>query len=320
MICAIFNTFGKGNTERVSRYFEAIDSLLDQRGVDMDIVISMCAPGDGAKNMLYDRYKGRVIFNIIPQVVPLGVSFNCTVNAVKDDKYDAYLYIDSGMSLKYKTDGVARLYKTHKSGQFGMTSAKASNDTGTVQWKILEGRGLTILKPPRAINMHFQLFDKSLLDFYGRLLPDIFANDCSESTFSFMCAAIGKNFVLDHDIVIDHYHSMDGASAGSRKGFFFQKPGSVKEDFTPIYLAGKKYGMGFEGCDPQKRWLPDMDKFDENGFSKDPELKHFIKENLFADFDYTTLANQLIKKGVCFETGHEFKAYDIEGNIRKFYI
>lgn len=300
MICAIFNTFGRGNAEKIDRYIEALESILQQKDVEMDVVLSACCPSDDARYALFHMFKNKMAFNYINEVVPLGVSFNSTVRAVQDPKYDAYLYIDSGMNPREPTT-VARLYARHKSGPFAMTGAKASNDMGFGPksiglWDIPQEPGLTILKPPLALNLHFQLFDKCLLDYYGRLLPDIFANDCSESIFCYMCAALSRQFVIDQDNIIDHLHSMDGASSGSRAGFLLGRPGTTRDDFTPIYERGKEFGLGFEGCDPEGRWPHDPAKFSEEGFALDDRLREFIRRELFTDFDYSKLPTEFIPR------------------------
>ena len=53
---------------------------------------------------------------------------------------------------------------------------------------------------------------KASFEKYGKLWPDVFSAFCTESTFTFLAASIGKRQAVLKDVALNHAKSIDGAS------------------------------------------------------------------------------------------------------------
>lgn len=149
----------------------------------------------------------------------------------------------------------------------------------------------------RACAAHFNIYSSELFNFYGRCCPDIFASYCTESVFSFMVAAIKKQWWISKDHIIRHFPSLDSPSAGFKptdenrtKGFWDH----ALFDDSLIGIFDNQYarsiGLGFEEC--QDVVVHDDSQFDSNKFCINEQLKDYIKENLYVSkdkFDYSKI-------------------------------
>jgi hypothetical protein len=157
--------------------------------------------------------------------------------------------------------------------------------------------GNLIIPVGKAVNLHVQIFSNEFFKIYNRILPDIFAGQCMESVFSFMCAAIKKKWVVHKGIILNHKTGMDGPSSGfspaqwmmsgkNRWDHLFLK----NESILNIINRGYEYGMGYE--EVQKIVVHDSSKYDENGYAKSDQLKEYIRDNLYLstnEFDYSKI-------------------------------
>jgi len=122
------------------------------------------------------------------------------------------------------------------------------------------------------------------MDAYGYLFPDIYASFCSESVFSFLCAAIRKKFVLSKDVIVTHLKSMDGPSSGfNPNSWLMQGKPTYDHPFlvdSVVELAkkGHEFGFGYEEC--QGIVMHNPDKYD-GFFCNDERLKDYIRDNQF---------------------------------------
>ncbi|MCX6779055.1 MAG: hypothetical protein NTU97_02395 [Candidatus Magasanikbacteria bacterium] len=266
-----------------------------------------------------DEFQNNISYNFIDDILPVNITFNHTAQqCVKEmGAANGYLYIDSGIILE-RADVVRRLYELHISGPYGMTAARTDTDAGTFLW-FNEGRdysdesgqdklfkdGHFVIPIGKTINLHIQIFDNSIFENYNHcLLPDIFASHCTESTFSFLNAAIHKKFIIHKDIIVKHYTSMDGASSGFRPelakvlGWQHLLPFSHKKILDIIAdKEGIECGFGYEEC--QNILMHDKTQFDKNGYAKQPgRLRNFILKNLYLpyeSFDYEQPTFKFIK-------------------------
>lgn len=306
-LLVVYNICGLSGRDNTLYYLKSIDSILRQVGVDIDVVVSGCMVDAATKEFLVSVFQGRgVKFNFINEVIPVNASFNHTVLQVtKDNRYDGYLYVDSGIELK-ELDTISRLYEVFMSGPYGIVSANATTDNGADQWfnnNLGEGN-LFELPVGGAINSHFDIWSDKILDFYNRLDPDIFASHCAESTFTFLCAAIKLKCVLCKDIVVEHIVGIDGQSSGFspvdwiRSGRPTYDHPYRLDSLLPIFdnPKARSLGLGFEEC--RGVVMHDASQYDEDGFCVNDELKDYIKENLFLPkhlLDYDTIKNEYIK-------------------------
>lgn len=313
----VYNTCELGGRGNIPYYVDCIRSLLAQTIFrvpnEHKLVISACAPTDMTQIQLTNTFNSAISYNFIHANVPVSVSFNHSVEKMVEayGKFDAYLYIDSGISFwdpGLRFDAVETLLNVHNSGPYAITAAMPSNDDGRQWWGIEYKPGEDYVFPiGKTTNMHCQFFSETWREAYGKVLPDIFASHCMESIFSHMAGAIRRKFILTQKIHLLHNHSMDGASIGSRApdldrtpmSHIFQTGGllfKTKVSMDERYRLGQPLGMGIEEC--KDYWLHDPDKWDENGYAKEKELAPYIAKHFYLtkeEFNYDDIRHHFIR-------------------------
>jgi len=316
-----FNTCGLGGRENVDFYISSLESILKQNFDNYKVIISSCCNTQNTKNQLKNHFNNKLSYNFIDYVVPVNVSFNQTVQKSVDffGEFDGYVYVDSGITFDNDINVLSKLYDLHISNNCAMTSARIDTDAGTWLW-YKEGQnqhdesgqeslfrdGHFEIPVGKTTNLHVQLFDNSIYqNFNKKIVPDIFASHCTESVFSFICAALKKKFYIHKDVFLRHNTSMDGASSGFRpeRHSFppWQHTFALPSPETILNLINnpeaKECGFGYEEC--QNVLLHDPDKFDENGYAKKPEkLKEFILKNVYLSdniLDYSQIESDFIE-------------------------
>jgi hypothetical protein len=312
-LAVIFNTCGVSRRENVSHYISAINSILNQDFDDFHVVLSSCMNSQAVQQEMVEEFGDRLFYNFINELVPVPVSFNHSVQKYVENvgAAEGYLYVDSGCSFP-DPQTLKKLYELHDSGPYGMTAALTNTDTGLWEWfgygrygndlegiraRMFENDKHFIVPIGKTINLHCQIFSEDLRSFYGKCYTDIFAGQCSESVFSFINAALSLKFVVHKDLIVDHKVSMDGASSGFLPHSWVQRgnrawdhPFGFSGSIVDRIKDGQTYGLGYEEL--QRILTHDPDQFSEEGFCRNNELKHFIKDRLFLqpnEYDYTTL-------------------------------
>jgi hypothetical protein len=312
MLAIIYNTCGiKG--EHPEQYAEAIDRILNQEFNDFKLIVSSCLNTTQCGDYLKSRFGDRILINKIQEKLPVNVTFNHSCLLARDTygEFEGYLYVDSGIFLKTPKD-IGNLYTLFKSGDYGMVAAQVDSDGGYLDWfglgkdnhdsssnHLLFKDGDFIIPIGKTVNLHFQIFSKSIMDFYGYLFPDIYAGHCSESVFSFVCAAISNKFVLSKDVIVSHIQGMDGQSSGFDP-HIWQRNGKPSYDHpflvdsvVDIAKSGYKFGFGYE----EIRHIVDHDPDKFDGYlAKDPNLKEFIRNTQYIGntslFEYSQISSE----------------------------
>jgi hypothetical protein len=311
-LLTIYNICGISQKENVNFYIDSLRTIVNQKNIDHDIVVSSCLSQDSTLSKINNIFP-QIKINSINDKVPVNVSFNHTAS-VFDDNHDAFLYIDSGVS--FNTDSVIeKMAEKINAGPYAMISCMADGDNGPLtDAKIaghVPGKGFIIdqnnescIPIGSALNAHCQIFTREIKDYYQNIIPDIFAGFCTESVYSFLCAAIKKRWVVCKDIIVNHRLSLDGASSGFDPRNWILLTGRDSYDhpfaidsymdriFNPL---AHQYGLGFEEC--RNILEHDPDQYDENMFCKNNYLKKYIKDNLYLkpeEFDYTNINHTII--------------------------
>lgn len=288
-------------------YIECIKNLLKQEYDNFQVVVSGCKVTDATKKGLYKTFGNRIWYNFFDDVYTVFVTFNHTVKVVSEScgKFDGYIYIDSGMNAADNIRALQEVNIRLQTEKYGIVSLQPSTDTGYQMWfgKPEVGFAFTgndfIIPVGKACPLHFTCFDHKMVEYYGRPLPDIFKMCCSESTYSFLCAALKLQWVIVKDLVLLHWKALDGISS-------FKDDPKTKEHWNDLICGldlktlvltpeGKKLGMGFE--EAQNIFMHDPTCFDENGLCKNDNLKDFIKKTLFVPpeiIDYNKINSALI--------------------------
>lgn len=315
-LAIVFNTCGI-KRENVLQYVNGISSLLDQDIDNSRIILSSCLNTEMVRNYLYNYFGDAISYNHIDEVLPVNVTFNhsCIKARQEFGDFEGYMYIDSGITMRSRKD-ISNLYNLFKRDAYGMVAAQTSTDTGYWQWfnignnpddnsqnHLLFKNGDFIIPLGKTVNLHAQIFSKDILDSYGYIIPDIYASYCTESVFSFLCAAIHTKFVLSKDVIVDHIHGMDIGSAGfdpiaySSQGGKTYDHGFMVKSVVDLAKKGQAFGFGYEEC--QRLVMHDPSKYDDNQYAKDDLLKQYIKDNQYIGnlgvFDYNNINYKWIR-------------------------
>lgn len=290
-ILTVYNTCGIRNENRFW-YARCIQSILDQNYINNKVVISSCMNSDDCLHWLRVLYSD---IDIIKYKDPytVNITFNKTVQEMvkKYGEFDGYFYIDSGVTLdnpEIITNGVDRL----KEQRYGMISFQTDTDTGFESLGFSQDSNTAQIKDNdliipvgKACNLHAQIFDNDIYKtFENKIIPDIFRAYCTESTFSFLCAVIKKEWVIVKDILLNHNKGVDGASVGqdhiSRQ--YYNPWNNLLYNRNALEFINDseaiKVGLGYEECNNIMNHNPDAY---DNNFSKYPEqlrkqiLKYF---------------------------------------------
>lgn len=300
----IYNTCGISGSDqhRVQEYHNALDSCLRQ-DCNPSVVFSSCMNNQSVIDQIQARFDNKICYNLIREVVPVNVSFNHSVKQHKKvfGDSDAYFYMASD-TIFTANDQLSQLHNLMMSGNYGIVSAKPTIDSGFIEWLKFDYNALPenrdyIIPVGKACNMHTLLFSNKIYEYYGNIIPDIFAAYCSESTFSFMLAAIGLQWIICNGVVMNHFKSFDGASSG-----FDHKVNNVPWDNTwhctrsmKDIIAdneGIKNGFGYEELNGVL--IHDPSQF-ENNVCINAKLKEFIKNNIYLhkeEFDYDAVNSE----------------------------
>lgn len=318
-ILSIYNTFANNKQESDAQfqgYVDGISSILMQKGVDQDVVISSCLNTTPCRTRLMDVFESNIRYSFIDELQPLPVTVNLTVMKMEEKygPYDAFLYVDSGVRFRDEYQ-LAHLVHTHYDYKAGMTSALTSNDTGLYEamgWgkhiddhsdiaKYFDKQGVFKFPIGGACCLHLQLFDRAIYESFGKIYTDIWASHCSESCFSHICGSIGKNYIITNEVVVDHLIGMDGASGGFSPRAWMEKGGNRLDhpyktrSIFEIFKDGQHLGLGFQEFGGGV--IAPKDQFSPEGFALNQDLKHYIKNNVFLSkelLDYNKIKHQLI--------------------------
>lgn len=273
-------------------YIKHLQSLLNQtqNGFTSDIAVSGCAMHKATKAGLQKKFGKRLMYCFMDEIQPVNITFNKAVEEIvkRKGRYDGYLYVDSGVDVQNNIHAIQEMHNRFITGKYGIVTLQTDTDMGKENWfglptgHVWVGKDF-IVPVGKCINLHFNLYDDRVLQYYGRLIPDIFKAYCTESVFSFMVAALNLQWVVVKDLVIFHTKSADGATSGFEhigpKGYWNNLMFGL--DMITILNDPRARSTGFGYDEWNHIFDHDPSKFDENGFALDSGLGPFMKEKLF---------------------------------------
>jgi hypothetical protein len=288
------------------------------------ILVSGCRVSKETKIELYKRYEKKISFYYTEHYMPVNITFNkAVIDAVKTyGEFDGYLYIDSGVDIEDKTNILTELEERFKTQKYGMVSIQTDTDHGH-HW-FLSKQELAkdeyikdkdrIIPLGKCVHLHFQCFHNDILKKFGKLLPDIFVAYCTESTLSFLNAAISKQWIHLKDIILTHKKSTDGATCCFDEGLWgsdighpigaHRGPRGI--EWNNLYGGydingflksneAKESGFGYEELN--NVLIHDSSKFTPEGYALSNKLLTFLKNNLFLNskqLDYEFIKDKFI--------------------------
>jgi len=300
----IYNICGINGKDNNGSYCWSIDSILEQKknvNFELDIVVSSCLSKDRDLYELDQVYGNLIKIIEHKDKVPVNITFNNSVRLSRES--DVYIYVDSGVTFT-NPHQLQKLFDMHFAEDCAISVLKTDTDSGFVGWfgsEDIAKHQHYHIPLGKTCNLHCAMFDKSILEAYGRILPDVFAGQCTESTFSFIAASVCKNFVILKEEVCEHVISLDGASAGFLHEVHQQKvpPFNHTVKFSKKTIMERleehsenaiKYGLGFEENKNVFRHNPNAYY---QGFPRNPKgLQEVINKVFYLqkdEFDYVKL-------------------------------
>ena len=308
----VYNTCGISGKDNSQYYIDALGTINAQEFGDFKLAISCCKNPDYQIEKMTNNCEIDLV-NKIDEVLPVNITFNDTVreSIKKFGEFEGYLYLDSGVKFT-NANQLKDLVDLYESGNYGMVSAQVDNDFGWC-WFGLDEYSKPILAKDLIIpvglacNLHCQLFSKDIYEYYGNTIPDIFRSYCTESVFSFINAALKKQWVVSSKVRVHHAFDVPGDSPNDGDGLDghssgFRAPHGTWDDVYPPQTMkeivelpeGTDCGFGYEELRGIK--LHKQDCFDENFCCKNDELKLFLKKHLYrqpCDFDYDKIKKEI---------------------------
>ena len=302
-LLVVYNTCGikRDNTEW---YIKCINSLLEQNFDDYRVVVSSCLNSMACFKTLYQTFKDKISYCYYGDPYTINITFNKTVQECTKyfGGFEGYLYVDSGV-LFNDSNSLKKAYEFFKNGPHAFVTIQVDEDAGYDQWNIKDESGLILkenLVVPlgSACNLHSQIFSyEAYRVFNNKLMPDVFRAYCTESTFSFLCAALQKKWIILKDVVVRHKKGVDGASASvphwspvhkNHWNNLFYGRNAIDFINDPEAIEA---GLGYEECN--KIMMHKKDAFDERYLANEPEkLRKVINKWLFLtkeEFDYDNM-------------------------------
>ena len=308
-LLVVYNTCGIYGRTNTSYYLQALNNILAQDLPDCKLAISTCCNPSNEVNTVLKHFPDMLVCNANFDRIPVSVTFNDTVEkcVAHFGEFEGYVYVDSGIVMN-KVDDLRQLYELFSKNQ-DTISARTNTDTGYDIWFDTDSSGESLfefqhlnIEVGKAVNLHVQIFSHAWLQAYKRILPDIFAGQSMESSFSFLAAAINKKWLVHKDIILFHNTGMDGPSSGFAPHIWKAQGNETwdhlfgtQESILDIIGRGKEYGMGYEEI--YNIVIHNPDKFEENGYALDDRLQSYIRDNLFLtkeQFDYSKMNTQFI--------------------------
>jgi len=309
-LLVVYNTCGLGGKENSQSYIKNIRSILSQDLEDKQVVFSGCCISHQTLDKVFGEFQKDINYCLTNQRLAVNQSFNHTVlkSVEEHGEFDGYMYVASDVCFSEDTDSLSRLHKRIKNPENGIVSPEIDKDNGYYWWFDFEehqsiwdvyGREKDFTVPlGRTANLHCKIFSNDIFKAYDNILPDIFVSYCTESTFSFLAAAVRQRFIIANDVLYHHgerdgqHSGLDGQTLAFGAGWDLVYPGAKSIKAIVEDPIGIHAGFGHEEWVPRfahKMDIPDdktylihdPEQYDKDGLSTDDRLKNFLKKNLF---------------------------------------
>tara|TARA_R110000824_G_scaffold36029_5_gene112261 strand:+ start:11552 stop:12568 length:1017 start_codon:yes stop_codon:yes gene_type:complete len=240
-LAIVYNTCGLRHGSRnkldnnifVDTYRKGIDSILDQEFDNYRVVLSSCKNNMEDLNYLYKRYGDKISYVYTEEPHTVNITFNKAVQEYV--KYygeaEGYMYIDSGCNFHdiqtdiNQTDILKLAYECFLRHNKSIISLQVTSDQAIdmIDKKYTNHSTSTAqitdedLYVPlgKCANLHAKIFSNNIFKtFNSKIIPDVFAAYCTESTFRYLAAACNTKWYFMKDKQIAHLQSLDGPSSG----------------------------------------------------------------------------------------------------------
>ena len=321
----IYSVFGKSLfiKKQINECLENLRSLfwhIDQNNLDNEVrvvVSANCSP-DYLLNSIKKEFKNRITIFHYTARTTCQIAFNKTCMFAEeyfDEKYLGFCSMTSGVKFKKQKDLFPRAIAKLSTNEYGMIAFQADNDHNYNYLGYLDNyrENIDFSKdyqiPIGCLTIgHCQIFHKDLKEFYGKPWCDVFGRGNQESSYSYVCAALRKKYILMGDSEVHEESANDNQNTPYSLLDMQKYPWPNKwyvglmfgRTFEKTFLADKEgidAGLGWH-CEKTKEIYiehgvmpleylidPKHDKYDENYLSLDERLKYSVKRNYFSTIE-----------------------------------
>ena len=321
--------------DNTTQYMSYLENIRNQAfDGQLEVVISAYKPRPHTISHLRKFYPEFHV-NIINGKYPVNVTCNLTaIEAVKRfGKFSSYTYQTCDAMMETNTTFQEVFNKMKDNANYGIVAPQIDKDScyayglrlgggrhvvddERARYEMFKDGNDYIVPVGRACASHILMYRDTIFDYYGRMIPDIFASHCTESVFTFVVSALGLDWVILKDQKLKHGVSMDGPSWDHRPENRYDLDGNPLPSYDhPLVEWENKYGpsymqkvfaspeaiscgMGFEECSNIVNH--DASQFENNHCIND-ELKEFVKNNVYVSkdvLDYDTIECEWINADV----------------------
>lgn len=254
----VYNTCGI-RSDNTAHYIRCLESIVNNKNTyKTKIVMSSCLNSKSCRDSVKSRFGEDVEIVEVDKPYTVNITFNncCKKMINKYGPFKGYLYLDSGVDFIGNESALQTAFDSFINNQYGILSFQVDNDHGLFNAKAefpVTGRN-HLVPLGGSVNGHADIFCHSIYERFNNLWPDVFAAYCTESTFSFLCAANFKRWAVLCDVILNHNKSVDGASISvphvSRKNntpwnnLLFGRD-AMEFINDPLCIAA---GLGYEEC------------------------------------------------------------------------
>jgi len=209
------------------------------------VVVGACLVSDKCVKLLKEEFKERIhIFRFTDRHTCQVVTNRVVLKSIDyfKEEYEGYLYYSSGIFFAEDSFGVNKLFIVNenslrtpiqirignpnifsmmveklKTGKFGIIQLQVNEDHGNhflgfgpKNWATeINFQNDYNIPPGNHANFHIAAIHKSLKNFYGKPISDIHGFCGMESTLSYCCAALRKQYILMGDSMVIHNQKFD---------------------------------------------------------------------------------------------------------------
>ena len=305
------------------------------------VVVSACMVGDLCVEKIKEEYGDRIHIFRYPDRYTCQVASNKTIlKAIEhfNEEYEGYLYFSSGIffgdSLQrlmvhnfenynqpdtpFSTNPliIADVVKKLRTKKYGLIQLQVDDDHGyhflgfgTTFWKTQVNLKYDYVIPlGNHANFHAGAIHRSLKDYYGKPISDVHGFCGMESTLSYCCAALKKQYLLlgnsamMHAEKFDNDHSAPGRMVNTkdvpvigangtepcRDLLWGRKRSDISSDKEAIeaglgYYPGQEAGNALDWIG--RHLVHDRTQYDNEFRSLNPKLKKVVKRLFFSNDD-----------------------------------
>ncbi len=329
---------------QISSYKQSLHGIFEQiksaPQYTFRVVVSACLVSDNCIEQLKAEFGDNIhIFRYIERYTCQVASNSTILKAIRhfNEEYEGYLYFSSGIFFAENTNEVVNTVITSEQGRKSEIKIRVGNahifanlveklktkKYGIIQLQVDEdhgyhflGHGPTdwvskidfqkdyVVPPGNHANFHIAAIHRSLKEYYRKPISDIHGFCGMESTLSYCCAALRKQYILMGDSIVIHKQKFDNDhSAPGRMLNVSGVPIVFSQGRNPCssLLWGRckseiandeqaqRTGMGYypgQAANNVPDWngtilVHNKQKYDDDYLSTDPEMKEAVKRLFF---------------------------------------